>query len=63
MVGRRPSSQTQSKTTQGGGGRARQDSGRNYEGAKMGKKQIVKKNQMKVKQAEEKLIFYFFFLF
>lgn len=37
-----------------------QDSGRNYEGEKMGKKQIVKKNQMKVKQAEEKLIFYFF---
>lgn len=38
-----------------------QDSGRNYEGEKMGKKQIVKKNQMKVKQAEEKLIFYFFY--
>ena len=29
-------------------------------GKKMEKKQILKKNKMKVKQAEEKLIFYFF---
>lgn len=32
-------------------------------GKKMEKKQILKKNKMKVKQAEEKLIFYFFVLF
>lgn len=69
MVGRKTKFTTQNKITQGGrhGERKKKKNfvghrEKHYEGKKMEKKQTLKKSKMKVNQAEEKLIFHFFFI-
>lgn len=70
MVGRKTKFTTQNKATQGrrrveteeGGKKKLFKTQENYtRGKEMEKKQILKKSKMKVNQAEEKLIFHFFY--
>lgn len=70
MVGRKTKFTTQHKITQGrmhreterGKKLCRTQVKKLWGGGKMEKKQILKKSKMKVNQAEEKLIFHFFFI-